>query len=48
VALENAQLGDVTLRVYQNARHELLNETNRDEVTRDLLAWLDERLARSS
>jgi alpha-beta hydrolase superfamily lysophospholipase len=22
------------------ARHELLNETNRDEVTRDLLGWL--------
>ena len=22
-------------------RHETLNETNRDEVTRDLIAWLD-------
>jgi alpha-beta hydrolase superfamily lysophospholipase len=44
-ALEAAGLTDVTLRVYPGARHELLNETNRDEVTRDLVAWLDERLA---
>ena len=45
-AFENAELGDVTLRVYQGARHEVLNETNRDEVMRDLVAWLDERTAR--
>lgn len=29
-------------RVYPGARHELLNETNRDEVTRELLDWIDE------
>lgn len=46
MALEEAHLADVTLRVYQGARHELLNETNRDEVTRDLIGWLDERMAR--
>jgi alpha-beta hydrolase superfamily lysophospholipase len=28
------------LRLYPGARHELLNETNRDEVTADILAWL--------
>lgn len=27
-------------RFYKEARHELLNETNREEVTRDVLAWL--------
>jgi alpha-beta hydrolase superfamily lysophospholipase len=32
---------DVTLKVYPGGRHEMLNETNRDEVTRDLIAWLD-------
>ena len=32
---------ELTLRVYPGARHELLNETNRDEVTRDLIDWLD-------
>lgn len=31
----------VTSRLYPNARHELLNETNRDEVTADIIAWLD-------
>ena len=28
---------DVTAKLYPDARHETLNETNRDEVTRDLL-----------
>jgi alpha-beta hydrolase superfamily lysophospholipase len=31
---------DVTLKVYPGGRHEMLNETNRDEVVCDLLAWL--------
>jgi alpha-beta hydrolase superfamily lysophospholipase len=35
---------DVDARYYADARHELLNETNRDEVTADILAWLDARL----
>ena len=29
----------VELKLYEGARHELLNETNRDEVTADLVAW---------
>src|SRR5262249_20698406 len=29
---------------YPEARHELFNETNRDEVTKDLLAWLNQLL----
>jgi alpha-beta hydrolase superfamily lysophospholipase len=39
--LEDAGLTDVTLTVYPEARHEVFNETNRDEVVADLLAWLD-------
>jgi alpha-beta hydrolase superfamily lysophospholipase len=35
-----AGLTNVTLRAYPGARHELFGEINRDEVTRDLLAWL--------
>lgn len=31
----------VTVKLYEGARHEILNETNRDEVMADLLAWLD-------
>ncbi|MGR6964943.1 alpha/beta fold hydrolase [Geodermatophilus sp. URMC 61] len=34
----------VELRVYPDARHEVFNETNREEVTGDLLAWLGARL----
>ncbi len=33
----------VDLRLYQGARHELLNETNRDEVVADILDWLATR-----
>lgn len=38
---EEAKLSDVTLKVYPGGRHEMLNETNRDEVVADLKAWLD-------
>lgn len=34
----------VDLRLYEDARHELLNETNRDEVTADLVDWLRSHL----
>ena len=33
----------IETRYYTGARHELLNETNRDEVQRDVLAWLAKR-----
>jgi alpha-beta hydrolase superfamily lysophospholipase len=39
--LRAAGLTKLTTRIYPGARHETLNETNRDEVTRDLIAWLD-------
>jgi alpha-beta hydrolase superfamily lysophospholipase len=34
-------LADVTLKVYEGARHEVFNETNRAEVVADLLTWLN-------
>lgn len=46
--LQRVGLTDVTMHVYPDARHELFNETNRDEVVADLLAWLDGALARVS
>jgi alpha-beta hydrolase superfamily lysophospholipase len=39
--LKGAGFSRLTTRTYPDARHETLNETNRDEVTRDLIAWLD-------
>jgi alpha-beta hydrolase superfamily lysophospholipase len=34
----------VALKIYPQARHEILNETNRQAVTHDLLAWLEQAL----
>lgn len=39
-ALPGARDARIETRYYTGARHELLNETNRDEVQRDVLAWL--------
>ncbi len=38
-------LTEVEAIVYPGARHEIFNETNRDEVIGDLVAWLDTHLA---
>lgn len=39
----DAGLGDVTVRRFPGGRHEPLNETNRDQVTADIIAWLRPR-----
>jgi alpha-beta hydrolase superfamily lysophospholipase len=39
-AYRAAGLGRISHHFYAGARHELFNETNRDEVTADLIAWL--------
>ena len=47
-AYRAAGLNDLTYKVYPDARHEILNETNRDEVTRELIAWLDGIVAKDA
>ncbi len=42
-AFKRAGLRDVTIRIYPKARHEILNEFNRDEVYADVLLWLESR-----
>lgn len=37
-------LRDLTWQAYAGARHEILNETNRDEVHTDLLRWIGDRV----
>ncbi|MFC5502428.1 alpha/beta hydrolase [Lysinimonas soli] len=37
-------LSDVTVEIYPGARHEVYNETNRDEVVADLVRWLDQHV----
>ncbi|MFZ5351989.1 MAG: alpha/beta hydrolase [Bacillota bacterium] len=36
---------NVTLKLYKNGRHEMLNETNRDEVMKDILDWLNNNVS---
>ena len=31
---------DVTMKLYPGARHEVLNEVNREEVFKDIFEWL--------
>lgn len=37
----DAGVKDVAVKVYADGRHEILNETNRDEVTADIINWLE-------
>lgn len=46
-ALSAAGMHDVQLKLYPEARHELLNELNRDEVSEHLIGWLEQVLGRS-
>lgn len=39
-----AGLSDITLKLYAEARHELLNDLCREQVTADVVEWLDKRI----
>lgn len=39
-----AGMKDVSIKLYQGGRHEMLNEINKDEVYTDILAWLDSKI----
>ena len=39
-----AGIQDVTLRLYTGDRHELLNETDREQVYKDLLGWFENHI----
>ena len=43
-ALREAGCQNLQLTIYPQARHEVFNETNRDDVTADVLKWLDQAL----
>ncbi len=38
--LQKAGFDDLQLKMYQGARHELINEINRDDVYKDIIEWL--------
>lgn len=39
--IKNAGVQDVTLKLYENGRHEMLNEVERPQVYADVLAWCE-------
>ena len=41
---KRAGIQDVTLRLYTGDRHEILNETDRQQVYEDLLMWFEEHM----
>ncbi|MBU6265631.1 MAG: alpha/beta hydrolase, partial [Actinomycetales bacterium] len=43
--IERAGQTDVTLGIYPEARHEIFNETNKEEVLDDMISWISERVA---
>jgi alpha-beta hydrolase superfamily lysophospholipase len=43
--LAQAGVRNVTVRTYPEARHEILNEVNRDAVIAELIQWLDETVS---
>ena len=42
--MQRAGLPDVQLKIYPEARHELTNELNREEVYADVLTWIEKHL----
>lgn len=46
--LKKAGVKRIKLTIYKSGRHEIINETNRDEVFADLLEWIDEVIARKN
>lgn len=41
-SLRDAGVENISLKLYKGGRHELLNETNRDEVMQDIFRWIEE------
>ncbi|AQY50970.1 hydrolase [Listeria weihenstephanensis FSL R9-0317] len=44
VKYEKAGVGDVTLKIYEDARHELTNEINKEQVFEDVVSWYKKQL----
>ncbi|WP_066646035.1 alpha/beta fold hydrolase [Christensenella timonensis] len=42
--MKQAGMGDATMKLYPGARHEILNEINRDEVKQDIFSFISARV----
>ena len=45
---KKAGMQQVSIKLYPECRHEILNELNKEEVMKDILDWLDARLPKES
>ena len=41
---KEAGVRDVSIRLYENDRHEVLNEQDRQQVYEDIWKWMEERI----
>ena len=41
---KKAGMYDLTSKIYKGGRHEMLNETNKEEVEQDVINWLNQRV----
>ena len=41
---EKAGIRDVTLKLYEDDRHEILNELDKETVDRDILQWIEKHM----
>lgn len=42
--LKGLNIKDVSYKLYQSGRHEMLNELNREEVIQDIIYWIDNKI----
>lgn len=47
-SLKAVGMENVKLKLYEGGRHELLNETNRDEIMEDIYGWLKENVLKQA
>ena len=43
-AYKEAGISDLNIKFYKNGRHEMLNETNRTQVYKDIIDWIEKHL----
>ncbi|MCH1960149.1 alpha/beta hydrolase [Romboutsia hominis] len=44
----NLGVQDVSCKLYEGGRHEMLNETNKDDVIKDILDWINNKLVQKT
>ncbi len=45
--LKKKDVSDVTLKIFPHARHEILNEINREDIFDEILLWVDDNIGKS-